>query len=173
MSNFQIDYTGQQVNELLAKADTALQEVPDAYALKSEIPTNNNQLTNGAGYITTSYHDSTKQDVINDLSTIRSGAELGATALQNIPQEYIKNTDYATDTNAGVIKVSGTYGTQLSQGGYIQARLLTKEQFTSGSYAQLIGKGTYENVRLDKSVEEWQFTLADGSTVTKKVVLGE
>lgn len=39
------------------------------------------------GYATESYvqgyHDNTKQDVINDLDNIRSGAELGATALQS------------------------------------------------------------------------------------------
>ena len=53
------------------------------YALKSEIPTNNNQLINGAGYITSSYHDGTKQDVISDLESIRAGAAKGATAIQN------------------------------------------------------------------------------------------
>ena len=53
------------------------------YALKSEIPTNNNQLVNGAGYITADYHDDTKQDVIDDLDEIRSGASKGATALQS------------------------------------------------------------------------------------------
>ena len=63
------------------------------YALKSEIPTNNNQLTNGAGYITSDYHDNTKQDVISDLATIRSGASKGATALQSIPTEYVTETE--------------------------------------------------------------------------------
>ena len=47
------------------------------------IPTNNDQLVNGAGYITANHHDSTKQDVIADLATIRSGASLGSTALQS------------------------------------------------------------------------------------------
>ncbi len=51
------------------------------YALKSDIPSL-------VGYATESYvqdyHDNTKQDVISDLATIRSGASLGATALQNI-----------------------------------------------------------------------------------------
>lgn len=63
------------------------------YALKSEIPTNNNQLTNGAGYITADYHDDTKQDVINDLNAIRQGAELGSTALQSVPDEYVTETE--------------------------------------------------------------------------------
>lgn len=38
---------------------------------------------NDAGYITNEYHDNTKQDVIEDLAAIRSGAALGATALQS------------------------------------------------------------------------------------------
>ena len=63
------------------------------YALKSEIPTNNNQLANGAEYITADYHDDTKQDVINDLNAIRQGAELGATALQSVPNEYVTETE--------------------------------------------------------------------------------
>lgn len=41
----------------------------------------------------TSYHDSTKQDVISDLSTIRSGAEAGATAVQPATLN-----NYATNT---------------------------------------------------------------------------
>lgn len=34
-----------------------------------------------------------KQDVINDLETIRSGAALGTTALQEVPEEYITETE--------------------------------------------------------------------------------
>ena len=68
------------------------QEAGD-YALKSEIPTNNNQLENGAGYVTADYHDSTKQDVISDLDEIRSGASKGSTALQSVPSEYVTETE--------------------------------------------------------------------------------
>lgn len=59
------------------------------------VPTKVSDLTNDSGFITSSalsgyatesyvqgYHDSTKQDVISDLATIRSGAALGATAVQ-------------------------------------------------------------------------------------------
>ena len=59
------------------------------------VPTDVSAFNNDAGYITSSalsgyatesyvqgYHDSTKQDVISDLATIRSGAALGATAVQ-------------------------------------------------------------------------------------------
>lgn len=36
---------------------------------------------------------STKQDTISDLDTIRSGATLGATALQSVPSEYVTETE--------------------------------------------------------------------------------
>lgn len=41
-------------------------------------------LNNNAGYITSSYHDATKQNVISDLDDIRAGAELGSTAVQPV-----------------------------------------------------------------------------------------
>ena len=63
------------------------------YALKSEIPIDNSQLVNGAGYVTADYHDSTKQDIIDDLDEIRSGASKGATALQSVPAEYVTETE--------------------------------------------------------------------------------
>ena len=58
-------------------------DVKTAVLGEIHIPTDNNELTNGAGYITADYHDNTKQNVITDLATIRSGASKGATALQS------------------------------------------------------------------------------------------
>lgn len=52
--------------------------------------------THGDLYYTETEIDSklnTKQNVISDLDTIRSGASKGATALQSIPSEYAKITD--------------------------------------------------------------------------------
>ena len=89
-------------------------------ALGDRIPVKTSQLTNDSGYITANEipemdldgysktghtHDdlyyteteintklSGKQDTISDLGTIRSGAALGATALQSIPEEYATKT---------------------------------------------------------------------------------
>lgn len=64
-----------------------------------EIPTKVSELTNDSNFITAEYHDSTKQDVISDLSTIRSGAAAGATALQsgdNI-SELTNDSGYLTE----------------------------------------------------------------------------
>ena len=72
-----------------AKGATALQSVPDTYATE--------QWVNEQGFLkehqdisnlATKAELATKQDVITDLDTIRSGAALGATALQSVPSEY-------------------------------------------------------------------------------------
>ena len=73
-----------------AKGATSLQSVPDTYALKSEIKTVNGTSLIGNGNIelATKEELNAKQDVINDLETIRSGAAKGATALQTVPDTY-------------------------------------------------------------------------------------
>lgn len=48
-----------------------------------EVPTNVSAFTNDAGYLTSHQDISGKQDVIDDLAEIRSGAALGATAIQS------------------------------------------------------------------------------------------
>lgn len=79
-----VDYTEETSTLIFTGGGNALLS---NYYTKEEtdnlIPTNNNQLVNGAGYITADYHDNTKQNVITDLATIRSGASKGATALQS------------------------------------------------------------------------------------------
>ena len=73
---------------------TALQSVPDTYATE--------QWVNEQGFLkehqdisnlATKQELATKQDVISDLDTIRSGAAKGETALQSVPSTYAKKTD--------------------------------------------------------------------------------
>ena len=89
------------------------------------------------GYATESYvqgyHDSTKQDVISDLATIRSGAALGATAVQ--PAAI---SDMATETWVG-------------QQGYL----------TSVSWSDVSGKPTFATVATSGSYND----LSDKPTI--------
>ena len=64
---------------LSAKQGKVLKDLIDAIV----IPTKVSAFTNDAGYLTEHQDISGKQDVISDLATIRSGAALGATALQS------------------------------------------------------------------------------------------
>jgi len=59
------------------------------------VPTNVSAFTNDAGYLTQHQSLASKQDVINDLDTIRSGATAGATAYQK-PGTGIPKTDLAS-----------------------------------------------------------------------------
>ena len=74
-------YTGAEVDNALGKALTAIQEHQDI---------------------------SGKQDVISDLSEIRSNAKKGATALQSIPSEYITETELSNKgyaTSSSLLKI--------------------------------------------------------------------
>ena len=83
---------------------TALQSVPEEYITNTEL-TSKGYLTeipseyiteselNAKGYITEHQDISGKQDVISDLNDIRSGATLGATALQSVPSEYVTESE--------------------------------------------------------------------------------
>ena len=108
---------------------------------KPTIPTKTSQLTNDSnfvtstaltGYATETYVSEqleTKQDVISDLATIRSGSEAGATAVQPAAlSEYAKTSEVATAVSTAISS---------------------------------------------QTKETWTFTLSDGSTVTKSIVLGE
>ena len=104
---------------------TALQSVPNTYALKTDIPTKTSELTNDSGFLTehqslagyateqyvNNHHDSTKQDVISDLSTIRSGASKGATAVQPEAGKGLFSGSYNDLTDKPVIPDAVTEGT--------------------------------------------------------------
>ena len=89
------------VDTLSAKVDAIKVPSLDEYATKDfvseeikkidipEVPTKVSAFENDANYLTSHQDISGKQDVIEDLATIRSGAALGATALQEVPAEYV------------------------------------------------------------------------------------
>lgn len=89
--------------------------------------------------------------------------------LSDLLGDYVKNTDYATSNKGGVIKFSTSHGVSMSTDGFLMGATRTAEQYNSNSGNMLINKGTLENVLTSKS-ETWEFTLSDGSTVTKRIV---
>lgn len=71
---------------------------------KPAIPSKISDLTNDSGFVDNTYHDNTKQDVINDLQAIRSGASKGATAVQlNDLSEVATTGSYNDLTNKPTI----------------------------------------------------------------------
>ena len=73
---------------------------------------------------------------------------------------YVKNTDYATTTTAGVIKTSGTFGTYLSDGALVAAQR-TYAQYTNANVGLIVSKGTLENVITGKGLSTFSGSYND------------
>ena len=77
---------------------------------------------------------------VNDSDTaewIKLGEEIDLT-------DYIKNTDYASTTKGGVIKLGNSFG--MGANGAVAAAVKTYAQYQSLGNYDFIGKGTLENV---------------------------
>lgn len=93
-----------------------------------------------------------KQDTISDIATIRSGASLGATALQEIPNEYVTETElsnkgYATTADLA-LKVDKVTGKQL-----------TTEDFTTALKDKLESLSNYDDTGISEAVLNIQTQL--------------
>ena len=79
-----------------------------------------------------------KQDVIDDLETIRSGAALGSTALQSVPEEYITGDEleskgYLTTADAD-LKYAPIGSTSTGSGNVDLSGYVTKDELESKGY---------------------------------------
>ena len=77
---------------------------------------------------------------------------LGKIGVQVDLTDYVKNTDYATDSVGGVIKSNYGNGFGVSNSGALFTHEKTYAQYTSGGNAMVIGKGTLENVITGKGL---------------------
>ena len=89
-------------------AITGLQTALDGKADAADIPSLEGYATEA--YVQ-NYHDNTKQDIINDLATIRSGAALGATAVQPEAGKGLFSGSYNDLTDKPAIPDAVTEGT--------------------------------------------------------------
>ena len=72
--------------------------------------------------------------------------------IKNELTDYVKNTDYATSTKGGVIKISNAYGTDKATDGRLRGIQKTYADYTSGENLMFISKGTLENVITGKDL---------------------
>lgn len=59
---------------------------------------------------------------------------------------YIKDTDYASSSKGGTIKVDTTYATDVTTGGKLKAKEITAEAYSEANDAAFISKATLDNV---------------------------
>ena len=61
-------------------------------------------------------------------------------------QPYVQNTDYASDSTGGVIKIANNVATNIANDGRLYARTRNYNTYLSDSDSIFISKGTLENV---------------------------
>lgn len=59
---------------------------------------------------------------------------------------YVKDTDYASISKGGTIKVDSTYATDITSGGKLKAKEITAEAYSEANDAAFISKKTLDNV---------------------------
>lgn len=78
--------------------------------------------------------------------------KLGGVQVQVDLTDYVKNTDYATFSKGGVVKILDDYGIYLING-VLSAQTKNYSQYQALSTQLFIGKGTLENVITGKNLE--------------------
>ena len=104
----QVTLTQAEYDALSKKENNVLYIISDSEDIKFK--TINGEQITGDGNIelSTKSELATKQDVISDLGTIRSGAALGATALQEVPDTYALKSEIPDITTKQDTLVSGS-----------------------------------------------------------------
>lgn len=141
-------YTGVEVENLLGKAGSALQEHQDIshLATKTEL--------------------SKKQDTISDLATIRANAEKGATALQSVPSEYVTETELSGKGYATTSALNSGLSGKVDKDG---SKVLSSNDFTNALKSKLEGLSNYDDTTISNAVNKLRTdfdTLVSGDTTT-------
>jgi hypothetical protein len=114
----------------------------------------------------------TKQELQQGLDTKQPVGEY----LTEIPEEYVKKTDYASGSKGGVIKTSGTdFGTQMNTNGFLCAFPITNEAYNTADKRLFVSKATLENIKDDyvkRGVTENTIELSDTEKASAKQWLG-
>ena len=90
-------------------------------------------------------------------STYQSAANntnIGKATLENVitGKGLVSNTDYATSSTGGVVKVSQGYGIAVSSTGSLYGATKTYQQYNDSTNGLIISKGTFENTLTGKGL---------------------
>lgn len=120
--------------------------------------------------------DGTTPDVYDEYVWIEStqSFELIGTTQVDLT-DYVKFTDYATSSKAGVIKTSVSYGTGCSSSGILIGSTATLETYTSRPDNSFVSKGTLENIKDDyvkRGLTENALTFTDDEKANARTLIG-
>ena len=143
---------GEQTITIVPQGPQGEPGVPGAvkFIIVNELPTEDIQTD--TIYLVPS-DDPTAQDIYLEYMYINNQWELlGQKQIVVDLTDYVKKTDYANQNTAGVFKTLATYGTAITNDGYLYGATRTNDQYNSGGNALMISKGTLENVITGKGL---------------------
>lgn len=119
------------------------------YALSSEIPTKTSELTNDSGFITSYIEtDPTVPSHVKSITQENITSWNNKADVEDIPDltDYVKNTDYATASKGGVVKVATEFSARLNSNNVLQAVPRNFSEYSNMNNSAFVSKGTLENV---------------------------
>lgn len=97
--------------------------------------------------------DTEESDMYDEYVWINNDWELVGTKQITIDlTDYVKNTDYATASVGGVVKINSSYGVNVGTSGALTSFTRTYQDYQSSGNTLIIGKGTLENVITGKDL---------------------
>lgn len=113
-----------------------------------------NKSTSDLGLFSGNYNDLTNKPTIPTVPTNVSAFtnDAGYLTQHQDLTDYVKNTDYATGSKGGVVKVSTSVATNVDSGGILYSQTKTYNEYSNGATSMFIGKGTLENVITGKEL---------------------
>jgi hypothetical protein len=98
---------------------------------------------------------------------------LGSTAVDLT--DYVKNTDYASTTKGGVIRVNPAYKTNITSGGILISTPMSIDEYNTAQTGAFIAKGTLGNIKNDlvkRAVTENDIELTDDEKASARTWIG-
>lgn len=133
------DYLGYAEPADIISAITAIPQFK--LTIVSELPTKGEKMT--LYFVPKTGTDTDVHDEYIWIEETNKYEYVGTTAVDLT--DYVKNTDYATASKAGILTPSSYYGTAMS-GQYLYTQTKTLDQYKEGVNGMFVGKGTLDNV---------------------------
>ena len=132
-----------------------------------------NNTTAGVIRTSTNYGTTVSGSGVINASTLSYEAYTGANnttfvgkgTLENVIEgkNLVNNTDYASSSKGGVIKLGSSYGTSITSSGNLRATVKTYGDYSSAGDYMFVGKRTLENVIAGKELDLKQLSTFDST----------
>ena len=97
-------------------------------------------------------YDKHSEELNNEIEEVKKAIPKKVSELEN-DSNYVKNTDYATNTTGGIIKGTGAFSFTIDSEGQPKLNILDYNTYKQYSLNNFISKGTLENVIAGKKLE--------------------